>query len=328
MSESPFHLLIAEDEFIIAMQLEERLRHLGYEVVGIASSGVEAVSMARRLVPDLILMDIVMPGSMDGIQAAEVITKESEIPVIFVTAFDDEAFLERAKAVQPLAYILKPFQSAQIKTAIEVAMHRKEMERKLRESERRYALAVQAANVWVWEWNMRTEEIHLDANLFAYLGYDSADAVKRLDEWLQWVHPEDTDRVLNEILAHVEGLSPAYESEYRVRNKDGGYRWLSSRGHVVRNSNERPSRLLGTLLDVTEAKKKEREREALVAELQEALNRVKRLRGLLPICCSCKRIRNDKGDWEDFEEYLLERSEASFSHGICPECRKKLYPDF
>lgn len=72
----------------------------------------------------------------------------------------------------------------------------------------------------------------------------------------------------------------------------------------------------------------EAEREKLIAELQEALSQVKQLSGLLPICASCKKIRNDQGYWEDVEVYVRDHSEAQFSHSICPECMKKLYPEF
>ncbi|MBN2224180.1 MAG: PAS domain-containing protein [Deltaproteobacteria bacterium] len=90
-------------------------------------------------------------------------------------------------------------------------------------------------------------------------------------------------------------------------------------------------RISGTshvIKDVTERKRADLEREALIAELQEALSRVKTLSGLLPICASCKRIRDDSGNWDPIEVYIRDRSSAQFSHGICPECARKLYPDY
>ncbi len=79
---------------------------------------------------------------------------------------------------------------------------------------------------------------------------------------------------------------------------------------------------------VHERKRTEEEWERLIRGLQEALAKVKTLSGMLPICASCKKIRDDKGYWNQIESYLLEHSEAEFSHGFCPECMKKLYPDF
>ena len=127
-------ILVVDDDVIIIELLEKRLRYEGYEVVGKAYSGEEAVEMARLHRPDLILMDIVMPGKIDGITAAETINAELDIPVIFLTAFADDKSVERAKKVEPRGYILKPFQEKEIKAAIEVALYRKDLERQLREA--------------------------------------------------------------------------------------------------------------------------------------------------------------------------------------------------
>jgi hypothetical protein len=86
--------------------------------------------------------------------------------------------------------------------------------------------------------------------------------------------------------------------------------------------------LAGTAVDITERKRMEEEREKIMLELQDALAKVKTLSGLLPICASCKKIRNDKGYWNQIEGYVMEHSNATFSHGICPDCAQKLYPDY
>jgi len=85
--------------------------------------------------------------------------------------------------------------------------------------------------------------------------------------------------------------------------------------------------LLESFLDITERKQAEEERERLIGELQEALAEVKTLSGLLPICASCKSIRDDQGYWQQIEAYIRDHSEAEFSHSVCPECAKKLYPE-
>lgn len=84
--------------------------------------------------------------------------------------------------------------------------------------------------------------------------------------------------------------------------------------------------LLESFVDITDRKQAEKERERLIGELQEALAKVKTLSGLLPICASCKRIRNDQGYWQQIEAYIRDHSEAEFSHSVCPECAKELYP--
>jgi len=83
-----------------------------------------------------------------------------------------------------------------------------------------------------------------------------------------------------------------------------------------------------TIQDITERKRQEKEREKLIQELQKALSEVRKLRGMLPICASCKKIRDDQGYWNQVEAYLTRHSDVQFSHSICPECARKLYPEY
>ena len=129
-------ILVVDDEAIITMQLEERLSAMGYTVAGMAATGEEAIEKARRVRPDLVLMDIVMPGRMNGIEAAKIITGELDIPVVFVTSYADDTIIEKAKQVRPYGYIVKPFNELEIKAAVEVALFRKLTEQ---ESEKRAA---------------------------------------------------------------------------------------------------------------------------------------------------------------------------------------------
>lgn len=127
-------ILIVEDEAVIAMKLQQMLTRMGYDVIGMSYSGEEALDKARSLGPDLILMDIMLAGKMDGIRVAETVKSELDIPVIFLTAFSENKIVERAKKAEPFGYILKPFQDREIKATIEVAFYKKEMEEKLRKA--------------------------------------------------------------------------------------------------------------------------------------------------------------------------------------------------
>lgn len=127
-------ILVVDDEAIITMQLEERLTAMGYNVVGMAVSGQEAIEKARKLAPDLVLMDIVMPGRLNGIEAAKTITGELDIPVVFVTSYADDTIIQKAKQVGPYGYIVKPFNELEIKAAIEVALFRKAAELEMKKA--------------------------------------------------------------------------------------------------------------------------------------------------------------------------------------------------
>ena len=146
-------LMIVDDEAIITMQLGMRLRSMGYDVVGTASSAEESVRMAKDLNPNLILMDIVMPGDgdIDGINAAEIIKDEMDIPIIFLTAYTDDEYIRRAKNVSPFGYIVKPYSDNEVKANIEIAIHKKELERKQKQAGeriRRLFLSVEQ-NPWM-----------------------------------------------------------------------------------------------------------------------------------------------------------------------------------
>ncbi len=128
-------VLVVEDENIVAKDIANRLRHLGYQVCGMAGSGEEAIRMAESTNPDLVLMDIMLRGNMDGIQAADIISKQHEIPVIYLTAYADEKTLQRAKRTDAFGYLLKPFEERELHITIEMALFKNQMERRLRESE-------------------------------------------------------------------------------------------------------------------------------------------------------------------------------------------------
>ncbi len=128
-------IMIVEDEAVIALKLQERLTTMGYEVVDITHSGDEAVEKARSLLPDLMLLDIMIPGKLDGITVAEIVKAELDIPVIFLTAYSEDKIIERAKQTEPYGYIVKPMHNRELKATIEVALYKKDMERRLKESE-------------------------------------------------------------------------------------------------------------------------------------------------------------------------------------------------
>jgi CheY-like chemotaxis protein len=107
-------ILIVEDERIVSMDMQRRLKNLGYDVVGAAVSGEEAIHKAETYRPDLVLMDIMLEGQMDGIEAAEIVRGRLDIPVIYLTAYADTPTLERAKVTEPFGYILKPFEEREL----------------------------------------------------------------------------------------------------------------------------------------------------------------------------------------------------------------------
>lgn len=128
-------ILVVEDEIIVAVNLGQKLKKLGYELVGITSSGEEAIQKAEENHPDLVLMDINIEGNLDGIETAEVLRNRFHTPVIYLTAYADESTLDRAKKTEPLGYIVKPFESDQLRSSIEVALYKNEIEQRSKQTE-------------------------------------------------------------------------------------------------------------------------------------------------------------------------------------------------
>lgn len=128
-------ILIVEDESLIAEEIRKRLLGLGYDIVGVVTSGLEAVKLASASSPDLILMDVRLRGDMDGIEAAAQIRRQREIPIIFLTAYADDETLERAKRIEPFGYILKPFRDQELVIAIDMALYKHSVETRLRKTE-------------------------------------------------------------------------------------------------------------------------------------------------------------------------------------------------
>jgi signal transduction histidine kinase/CheY-like chemotaxis protein len=135
-------ILIVEDEWLIAEITQKTLERLGYEVVSVAVSGEEAIRKAEECKPDLVLMDIVLEGDMDGIEAAGQIHSRFGIPIIFQTAYSDEKILERAKEIEPFGYLIKPVQERELYASIKMALYKHEVDEKLKENQEKLRLSL------------------------------------------------------------------------------------------------------------------------------------------------------------------------------------------
>ena len=122
-------ILLVEDDTIVALDSRRRLERLGYDVVAVASDGGAALTAVRARAPDVVLMDIGLPGAMDGIETAAKIAEITGVPIVYVTAYEDAATLARVKVSEPHGYVLKPFRDREIQITIELAVYRHAMER-------------------------------------------------------------------------------------------------------------------------------------------------------------------------------------------------------
>ncbi len=197
-TKNPATILIVEDDQNVAAVLEARLESFGYNVCAATETGAQAIQLNRAHQPNLILMDILLKGDMNGIETAEHIVSECDVPIIYLSCLNTDEVLDRAARTNPYGYIIKPYNNSELRLSIEIAL-----------------------------------------------------------------------------VKHAAA----------------------------------------------------KEREKLIEALEKSLEEIKRLSGLLPICAKCKRIRDKQDNWHEIEEYISDHSEADFSHGLCPDCARVLYPE-
>ncbi|MEN7546553.1 PAS domain S-box protein [Rapidithrix thailandica] len=267
-------ILIVEDESVTALLLEQQLELFGFEVVSTESTGEEAIETALKSRPDIILMDVILSGELDGIASAERILEYMDIPIIYLTANSDKTTVERAKATGPFGYLLKPFEETELKVAVEIASYKHEMEKKLKQSEARFRALVQNASDIITVLDFSGYVLYQSPSFYKLLGYTEEEVAKQ--PYTQFIHPEDVDKV-QEIL---QGIShhKNVKFEYRLQQKDGGYLWIET---LANNMLENPAiqGIVANSRNITERKIVEKQvKDALKQKevlLKEVYHRVK-----------------------------------------------------
>lgn len=259
-------ILVVEDDGILAAHLYDMLTRCGYTALEPVATGEAALAAAMASIPDLVLMDIYLAGTMNGITAAQQIHACLDIPVIYLTAFSTEALLYQAKITMPYGYLVKPVIERELLATIEMTLYRHQMDRRLKKSEERLALALWGADLGMWDWDTRTNTVIYNARWAGMLGYAPEEIPAHYDSWETRVHPEDLPTTLETLHAHLENRTPFYESEHRLQHRNGHWVWVLSKGKVTeRDPQRQPLRVCGTHLDISVHKSLEEELRQLAA---------------------------------------------------------------
>ena len=314
-------VIIVEDERMIAEDIKNSLISMGYEVAAIYACGEDILAQLSGTEVDVILLDIMLDGELTGIDTARLINKKYDIPIIFLTAYADNATIHNASAVTPYAYILKPFDAKELNAAIEISLVKHSAERKLKISNKKYEslfMGNPEPSVYL---DPGFKIIDVNPQFVKCFGYMLDEVYgKSIDEL---IIPPGMQKEASS-LSDKTGEGNVYKDAYRKR-KDGSLVPVSiSAAPIIIDGIH-----TGTFViykDISIQKKAEDEREKLIGKLQKALDEVETLGGLIPICSHCKKVRDDSGYWDQVEDYISKRSNANFSHGICPDCMKKYYP--
>jgi diguanylate cyclase (GGDEF)-like protein/PAS domain S-box-containing protein len=244
------NLMLVEDERIVAFDLKNQLQAMGYRVGAMVGSGEQAVQCVAEVAPDLVLMDIHLEGTMDGVQAATEIQAQHQIPVIYLTAFAEDDTLRRALESRPFGYLVKPWDVRELHASIQMALARREVEVAVERSELRLKLAMDAASLGVFEWLPLDDRMHGDGDLKAMFG----DSKMPLDEswegtFLSRVHAGDRERVVSSLSDALSGPE-AVRIEFRTARNNGGPHFLEA-NVKAHQSTKAERRVVGVLQDVT-----------------------------------------------------------------------------
>ncbi|WP_321421617.1 PAS domain S-box protein [uncultured Methanobacterium sp.] len=194
-------VLLVEDETIAAMDIKRSLESFGYQVPYVASSGEEAIEKALEILPDLIIMDIIFKGEKDGIEAALEL-KNLNIPIIYLTAHSEDLTIERAKLTEPYAYINKPFGKSELKLAVEIALYKKNMERKLEESEKSYRELVENSMVAIYKTNMNGDILFANPAMAEMFGFESVEEFKTIKAQQLYKNLKDRKPIIEKLIKY------------------------------------------------------------------------------------------------------------------------------
>lgn len=319
-------ILVVEDEAIVAEDIAYRLRSLGYDVVGAANSGEEALRQARLAGPDLVLMDIMLKGAMDGVEAAEQISRNLSLPVVFLTAHGDPATFQRAKSTVPRGYVLKPFSEADLHRNIELALGQHREASNLERARKRLYDTLRSIGEGIVTTDSLGRITFLNEAAEEMIGRPSAEvAGLPIDDVLGLTHLEGGEPVqssVTESLRLEQAVSSA--APLRLRSAQGIDSIIEESASPVVNAGGQTVGGIVLLRVLADRRTGEDERSQLISALRASTQISTDLRMLFRICSWCRRIHTSNGAWKTLEELLNVTGDVPLSHGICPVCVRKV----
>lgn len=267
---NPARIMLVEDERIVALNLKRKLISMGYQVPASVVSGAQALDMVQAENLDIILMDINIVGEIDGIETAARISEETRIPIIYLTAYAGEETLERAKATRPHGYLLKPFSDQELHASIQMALERHQFESKIENSEQRLRLALEAAEIGIWELDVNAQLMRCEGLTILNQEIKNEVYTATWDEFIASVYSPD-QALVNRVLDWTLSDDRLCQVEYRFcregSDEPGWYRLIGKVFSPVNQS----KRIIGIVQDISILKsieKLQRDKEAADAANQ------------------------------------------------------------
>lgn len=330
-------ILIVEDDAIISLTIEHTLKKLGYAIDGITVSGEECLEIMEKKSPDLVLMDIQLAGTLDGIQTASVIKEKYETPVVFLTAYSSEDIMERARLSEPFGYIIKPFNEKDLFTTIELSLHRAELNRVLLNSERRFRDISVSADHIVIETDAEGKITYLNPYGERILG--TGDHTQEQNNLFDFIETEKHRELIKEKLLNKKTNGQEETAEIQIRSRTGRIFFFEEQLKTVGNASC-GSGLRGILFNVTKRKYKQAIQQAIL-ELSDLLRGdmisndgfifyvIKLLQKLTGACSvSFNRYDTSGGSFFTYEQAASSAFDSKMEYPLLESVAQKMQPMF
>jgi PAS domain S-box-containing protein len=312
-----------DDRALAIRELRREFPHLKAEEIADQKGFSRILERATASI-DLVITDFQLCWSNGLAVLRAVKARWPECPVVMFTGTGSEEIAVEAMKAGLDDYVLKsPKHYARLPAVIRLALRVAQQRQQLRQAEARYGLLFSMVPVGLYQARPNGELLEANPALVEMLRYPDQATLLRVNLADLYLEPAD----YQDWRQTMERDGVVRNHEARLRTFPGTTCWVQNSARAGHQSSGHGLIYEGSLLGITESKEAEDEREKLIAELQDALTKVKTLSGLLPICAGCKRIRDDKGYWNQIELFIQSHSDAEFTHSFCPDCMKNLYPE-
>ena len=321
------NILVVEDEPIVAKDIQMSLQRLGYGVPAMAASGEDAIRKTRESHPDLILMDIVLKGKMDGVETVNQIRKQYDVPVIYLTAYADDHTLERAKKTAPAGYMLKPYQPNELRTTIELALHRARHDRHINKDLKKLATIVRCVGYGVVTTDCEARVTYLNPAAEALTGWTAQEATGVNLNTLIAVEPDRTvESGENCALRAMAELRPITFENTALMSRQGVRQLIGGTGTPIIDE---AGMLVGSVVvfhAVTDMAPRSHGDDRVREPQHDWECTARRAGGIINLCAWCKRVPDSCGGWYDVAALMTDESGIQFNGGLCPDCMRRCFP--
>jgi len=250
----PPKIFIVEDELVFAEDLRETLEGQGYYVCGNVPTGEEALVAIPEKAPDLVLIDIILAGKMNGIELAEALYASCDIPFIYLTSNIEDETIDSAKCTRPYGYIPKPFDERALFSTIEIALFKHQKDKQIRESEIRYRTFVENIQGIAYRYDRDRVLEFFHGAIEKISGYPAADFIEGRRAWVDIIYTDDRDSVILPDKNDDPAVLKNRSQEYRIVRKDGEIRWIHDQTQVVYRTPASSPLYEGVIYDITPLK--------------------------------------------------------------------------